>query len=132
MNISEVAKLTGLTPKSIRLYEDKGIFTPPGRGINGYRIYNQSHIEDLRLIARAKRAGFSLDECKLLLSFAHDPHRKSALVKDEARKKLAQVKAKIEELRLIEVHLEQWIAECPGDEHSQCPIIDELQGNDSE
>lgn len=94
MNISDVAKLTGLTPKSIRLYEDKGMFAPPSSGHNGYRIYNQSHVDDLHLIARAKRAGFSLDECKLLLTFAHDPHRKSASVKDEARKSWYRSKTK--------------------------------------
>lgn len=31
MNIGAVAKLTGLSSKSIRLYEDKGIISPPAR-----------------------------------------------------------------------------------------------------
>ncbi|MGI3026749.1 MerR family DNA-binding transcriptional regulator, partial [Vibrio cholerae] len=31
MNISEVAKKTGLTAKSVRLYEEKGLIQPPLR-----------------------------------------------------------------------------------------------------
>jgi len=37
MNIGAVAKLTGLSSKSIRLYEDKGIISPPARRVSGYR-----------------------------------------------------------------------------------------------
>lgn len=32
MNISEIAKKTGLTAKAIRFYEEKGLITPPERG----------------------------------------------------------------------------------------------------
>lgn len=129
MNISEVAKLTGLTAKSIRLYEDKGLITPPSRGDNGYRQYSRVHIEELQLIARAKRVGFSLDECKALVSLAHDPQRKSAAVKEKAQEKLAQVKAKLLELEQIKEQLEFWIAECPGNDSSDCPIINDLTGS---
>ncbi|SHF67131.1 Cu(I)-responsive transcriptional regulator [Vibrio gazogenes] len=131
MNISEVSKLTGLTAKSIRLYEEKGILSPPLRGENGYRVYQQSHIDDLLLIARAKRVGFNLEECKLLVHLANDPSRKSCAVKAEARKKLTQVTRKLNELQLIQSQLEQWIAECPGDDNSDCPIIDDLKGQSS-
>ncbi len=128
MNISDVAKLTGLTAKSIRLYEEKGLIDAPHRGDNGYRIYSQKHIDDLLLIARAKRVGFSLDECKSLVSVANDPQRKSAVVKKKAREKLDQVTKKLNELELIRDQLLRWIDECPGDENSDCPIIDDLTG----
>ena len=36
MNISDVAKITGLTSKAIRFYEEKGLVTPPMRSENGY------------------------------------------------------------------------------------------------
>lgn len=128
MNISEVAKLTGLTAKSIRLYEEKGLITPPSRGDNSYRQYSRSHVEELELIGRAKRVGFSLEECKALVNLAHDPTRKSAAVKAKAQEKLIQVKAKLQELEQIKQQLEQWIDECPGNDSSECPIIDDLTG----
>ncbi|MBD1564109.1 Cu(I)-responsive transcriptional regulator [Vibrio sp. SA48] len=128
MNISQVAQLTGLSAKSIRLYEEKGLITPPIRSENGYRHYQQEHVDDLLLIARSKRVGFSLEECKSLLALANDPSRTSFSVKEKAKEKLQHVSRKLAELELIREQLEEWINECPGDEGSDCPIIDNLKG----
>ncbi|WP_246749428.1 MerR family transcriptional regulator, partial [Vibrio cholerae] len=54
MNISQIAKLTSLTAKSIRLYEEKGLIIPPLRSESGYRTYTQQHVDDLLLIARCR------------------------------------------------------------------------------
>lgn len=129
MNISEVAKKTGLTAKSVRLYEEKGLIQPPLRSENGYRNYGQRHVDDLLLIARCKRVGFTLDECKAMLALANDPERTSSAVKERAQVKLKQVTQKLQELTLIKDQLEEWIRECPGDENSDCPIIDDLKGH---
>ena len=40
MKINEVVKITGLTKKAIRLYEDRGLITV-GRSENGYRDYSE-------------------------------------------------------------------------------------------
>ncbi len=128
MNISEVAKKTGLTAKSIRLYEDKGLIESPYRLANGYRDYDDRHIDDLLLIARCKRVGFSLDECKAMLALANDPSRSSSAVKEKAQLKLNSVEQKLKELTAIKKQLKTWIDECPGDEGSDCPIIDGLKG----
>lgn len=53
MNISDVAKITGLTSKAIRFYEEKGLVTPPMRSENGYRTYTQQHLNELTLLRRA-------------------------------------------------------------------------------
>ncbi len=128
MNISQVSQLTALTAKSIRLYEEKGLISTPLRSENGYRHYQQAHIDDLLLIARCKRVGFSLEECKSLLALANDPSRTSFAVKEKAQEKLKQVSQKLAELSLIKLQLEEWITECPGDGGSECPIIDNLKG----
>ena len=41
MNISKVAKATGLTAKTIRYYESIGLITAPVRSDNGYRSYTE-------------------------------------------------------------------------------------------
>lgn len=51
MNISDVAKITGLTSKAIRFYEEKGLVTPPMRSENGYRTYTQQHLNELTYCA---------------------------------------------------------------------------------
>lgn len=129
MNISQVAKLTELTAKSIRLYEEKGLISAPLRSEGGYRTYSQRHIDDLLLIARCRRVGFSLDECKAMLTLANDPQRTRAAVRSRAQQKLQQVSSQLAELTMIKQQLEEWIDSCPGDQGNDCPIIEQLKGH---
>ncbi|MDA0119768.1 Cu(I)-responsive transcriptional regulator [Vibrio sp. T11.5] len=126
MNIGSVAKLTGLSSKSIRLYEDKGVISAPNRSEAGYREYSEQHIQELNLVSRAKNAGFSLAECKEFVELAHNPERKSREVKAKAQEKLKEVEVKIRQLKEIEKQLKSWVNACPGDEGSDCPIIEDL------
>ncbi|MGR5231801.1 Cu(I)-responsive transcriptional regulator [Vibrio rotiferianus] len=126
MNIGAVAKLTGLSSKSIRMYEDKGIISPPTRSDSGYREYSDKHIQELNLVSRAKNAGFSLQECKEFVQLAHNPNRKSSEVKARTIDKLQEVEQKITHLLDIKKQLEGWVSSCPGDAKSHCPIINDL------
>ncbi|GEM75785.1 Cu(I)-responsive transcriptional regulator [Vibrio sagamiensis] len=126
MNISVIAKRTGLSAKSIRLYEKKGIISSPTRNASGYRQYTDKQLGELNLIYRAKKAGFSLLECKDLVELAHSPMRTSSEVKVRTCKKLQEIEAQIEYLIDIKAQLQQWISSCPGNEQQNCPIIDEL------
>ena len=81
MNISDVAKITGLTSKAIRFYEEKGLVTPPMRSENGYRTYTQQHLNELTLLRQARQVGFNLEESGELVNLFNDPQRHSADVK---------------------------------------------------
>ncbi|MGR5065508.1 Cu(I)-responsive transcriptional regulator [Photobacterium sp. DNB22_13_2] len=129
MNISEVAQQTGLTTKTIRFYEDKGIISPPGRAANGYRQYSAKHIDELHLIRRSRLVGFTLDEGRELLAFSRDPLRRSADVKAKAEQKLVEIDEKIKELLEMKQTLEALTKQCPGDEGASCPIIEGLCRN---
>jgi DNA-binding transcriptional MerR regulator len=60
--IAEVSDLTGFTPATLRFYESAGVLAPPARTPSGYRTYDDRDIERLRLVARAKELGCTLDE----------------------------------------------------------------------
>lgn len=75
MNISDVAKITGLTSKAIRFYEEKGLVTPPMRSENGYRTYTQQHLNELTLLRQARQVGFNLEESGELVNLFNDPQR---------------------------------------------------------
>ena len=126
INIGKVCEMTQLSPKSIRLYEEKGLISKPNRSESGYREYSNEHIEQLKLIARAKSAGFSLTECKEFVSLASNPCRKSSEVKEKTQRKLDEVEQKIEQLKKIQEQLLRWLDACPGNTESHCPIIDDL------
>jgi len=126
MNISDVAKKTGLTSKAIRFYEEKGLVTAPMRSDNGYRTYAKKHIEELTLLRQARQVGFTLDECQELVALFHNPDRHSADVKARTLEKAAEIGRHIEELTEMRQRLLALAEACPGDEGAACPIIDNL------
>src|SRR5512135_71143 len=68
LRIQEVAAETGLTPRSIRYYEDLGLLAPAARSEGAYRLYDADDRERLRFIAGLRNdAGFSLAEIGQLL-----------------------------------------------------------------
>nr|WP_113864726.1 Cu(I)-responsive transcriptional regulator [Brenneria salicis]NMN92304.1 MerR family copper efflux transcriptional regulator [Brenneria salicis ATCC 15712 = DSM 30166]RBP67643.1 MerR family copper efflux transcriptional regulator [Brenneria salicis ATCC 15712 = DSM 30166]RLM32382.1 Cu(I)-responsive transcriptional regulator [Brenneria salicis ATCC 15712 = DSM 30166] len=128
MNISDVAKKTGLTSKTIRFYEEKSLMTAPLRSENGYRSYNAHHIEELTLLRQARQVGFNLDECRELVALFNDPQRHSADVKARTMNKVREIEAHIEELKAMRLHLLALAEQCPGDSGADCPIINNLAG----
>ncbi|MBZ7526876.1 Cu(I)-responsive transcriptional regulator [Klebsiella oxytoca] len=128
MNISDVAKKTGLTSKGIRFYEEKGLVTPPLRSENGYRSYSQQHLDELTLLRQARQVGFNLEECRELIFLFNDPSRHSADVKRRTLEKVAEIERHISELQGMRTQLLALADSCPGDDSADCPIIDNLSG----
>jgi DNA-binding transcriptional MerR regulator len=64
MKIKEVSKLTGLTEKTIRFYEDKGLISPAKEEVNGreFRSYCDKDIEFLNIIADLRKLDFSISD----------------------------------------------------------------------
>ena len=128
MNISDVAKKTGLTSKTIRFYEEKALITAPIRSDNGYRHYSARHVEELTLLRQARQVGFNLDECRELVALFNDPARHSADVKARTLQKVAEIDRHIRELGEMRQSLVTLADQCPGDEGAECPIINNLAG----
>ncbi len=128
MNISDVAKKTGLTSKAIRFYEEKGLVTPPLRSENGYRSYSQQHLNELTLLRQARQVGFNLEECGELVTLFNDPARHSADVKARTLQKVAEIERHIKALQEMRTQLVALADSCPGDDSADCPIIDNLSG----
>jgi Cu(I)-responsive transcriptional regulator len=127
MNIGTAAQQSGLPAKTIRYYEDIGLIRPD-RSDNGYRDYSVTDVHRLRFLQRARSLGFSVEECRLLLSLYGDQGRESADVKAIAEAKLTEVDRKIAELVGLRDTLRHLIHCCRGDSRPECPILDELSG----
>ena len=63
--IQEVADLLGITPRTLRYYEDRGLIEP--HRVGTARIYTKREIGRMQLILRGKRLGFSLREIQEFL-----------------------------------------------------------------
>ena len=125
MKIGDVAEASGLTAKTIRYYEDIGLIRPL-RGENGYRDFAGADVHKLRFLARARSLGFSIEECRTLLSLYEDRSRASADVKAVAEAHLRRIDRKIAELDGLRGTLGSLVARCHGDERPDCPILDDL------
>lgn len=63
--IQEVADSLGITPRTLRFYEDKGLIDP--QRVGNSRIYTKRDTGRMQLILRGKRLGFSLKEIQEFL-----------------------------------------------------------------
>jgi Cu(I)-responsive transcriptional regulator len=127
MNIGDAAERSGLPAKTIRYYVDIRLLKP-ARGDNGYRDYSDEDVHRLRFLQRARSLGFSVEECRQLLSLYGDRERSSADVKSIAEGKLMEIDRKIAELVGLRKTLQHLVHNCHGDERPECPILDELAG----
>ena len=64
IKISAFSRLTQLTEKALRLYDEKGLLVPIKREITGYRYYTLNQIDKAIEIRILSRLGFSLNNIK--------------------------------------------------------------------
>ena len=117
MDITEVARRTGVPASTLRFYEEKGLIASIGRrGL--HRVFDPGVLERLALIAMGQAAGFSLDE--ILLLFAPDGplriDRKMLVAKAE------ELDRTIRKLRHMRDSLRH-AAACPAPSHMECPTF---------
>ncbi|KPB02624.1 Cu(I)-responsive transcriptional regulator [Ahrensia marina] len=127
MNIGDVADKTSLPAKTIRYYEDIKL-VKPSRAANGYRDYADADIHRLAFIQRSRSLGFTIEECRLLLSLYEDKDRASADVKTLALEKIEEIDRKVKELQSLKSTLKSLADHCHGDDRPECPIIDDIAG----
>ena len=127
MNIGDASTHSGLPAKTIRYYEDIGLITPD-RTENGYRDFSEKHLHKLAFLSRARGLGFSIEDCRTLLSLYEDTDRASADVKTMARGHLDKISRKIAELQAMQDTLSELVNKCHGDDRPDCPILRGLAG----
>ena len=125
MFIKEISKKLKITARAIRHYEEIGIISSKRLG-NNYRIFDEVNLDKLKFLVRARKLGFSLEECKELIKLFENNNRKSESVRNIAKNKLNAISKQIEELNDLKKSLEWLVLKCPGDSKPDCPIINEL------
>lgn len=114
MDITEVAKVSGLPASTIRFYEEKGLIQSCGRsGLR--RLFSAHVIERLALISLGRSAGFSLDEiAEMFTPEGPDINRALLLAKaDELDRTIEMLVAMRDGLRHAAV--------CKAPSHFECP-----------
>jgi len=129
MTRGEVAEKADVNPETLRYYERKELIPKPPRSDGGFRLYDESYVNRLRFIQRAKDLGFTLAEIKDLLDLRVGEEATCRDVKAQAEDKLDEVESKIQDLKRIREALSTLADACEGGRGptSECPILDTME-----
>ena len=97
--IGEFSKITNLTVKALRYYDEQGMLIPSERSESDYRLYDRSDYEKAQLIVFLKGLGFSISEMKDMLTTCESRddisfylEEKKSLIKDKIQKEKKLIK----------------------------------------
>jgi len=108
--VSEVAKLSGVSARMLRHYDEVGLLKPAAVGANGYRYYGQEELLRLQQILLHRELGFGLEEIRQVLEA--EGFDRIAALKGQREKLLAQSDRYRELARTID----ETLAALEGDE----------------
>ncbi|MCC2659121.1 MAG: regulatory protein MerR [Panacagrimonas sp.] len=120
MDISQVAKQTGVPASTLRYYEKQGLLVSLNRQ-GARRMFAPSVIQQLGLIALGQAAGFSLQEIKVMLT----PGGRVKIDRSLLSSKAQEVDILVKQLQVVSRGLRH-AAACPAPSHAECPTFRRL------
>jgi len=112
--VSQLARIAGVGPDSIRIYERIGIVPRAERSSAGYRLWNARDVQYLKWIAPAKHAGFTLHELAEIFRRYRTGSPPCRTVRDLLQRKLADLDRQIDELSTLRTKLRRVLARWKG------------------
>lgn len=103
--VNQLAEELGITPRTLRFYEAKGLLTP--RRVGNNRVYSKRDRARLKLILRGKRLGFSLEEIREYL----DLYNVDRSQQEQMRVLLARIRERLDALAQQRQDLEATVSE---------------------
>ena len=122
MDISEVARESGIPASTLRFYEEKGLIRSTGRrGLR--RTFDARILERLALISLGTASGFSLDEIARMFA----PDGRARIDRGMLADKATELDRTIRRLAAMRDGLRH-AAVCPAPSHLECPTFRRLLG----
>ncbi|MGH6918655.1 MAG: MerR family transcriptional regulator [Geminicoccaceae bacterium] len=125
--IGALSEQTGVNVETIRYYEREGLLPSAPRTAGGHRVFGEAHLRRLSFIRRSRELGFAGTEVRALLGLV-DGGYTCGEVRDLTLRHLADVRAKIADLRRLEKTLTTISSKCEGD-LPECPIVEALSAD---
>ncbi|MFI0419412.1 MerR family transcriptional regulator [Spongiactinospora sp. 9N601] len=105
-SIAEVARMSGVTARTLRHYHEIGLLIPASIGANGYRFYDEDELLRLQQILVLRALGLGLPEIRAIVDRHTDPvvalrehHERLLTERDRLDSLIASVTGTIAELR---------------------------------
>lgn len=129
LTISQAAKASGLSVKTIRFYEEIGLLSPAPRLENGYRYYPDQRVDELKMLKQLRDLGFPLAEMKKLWRGCEGQkcHHSNDHIRSVIDQYLGVLQAKIDELTLLQTRLSR-LRQHDDNQHC-CDIFHQLLEN---
>jgi len=134
LTVGQVAEAAGVTAKAVRLYEARGLLPPAARSAAGYRVFDESDVDTVRFIRRARSLGLGLDAAAEILATRRSGKVPCARTGELLEQRIAEIDHTVHELRELRAtlvatrrtdHLHGSPASDGAAEHSGvCAIID--------
>jgi MerR family redox-sensitive transcriptional activator SoxR len=121
LTIGEIARRAGLNVSAIRYYEAEGLLPTPPR-VAGQRRYSHDTLSRLGVIDVAKRAGFSLDDIRVLLESSDNGEPAHNRLQELAERKLPEVDELIRRAELVRAWLKT-ATNCGCDTFDACALF---------
>jgi len=135
MQIGEIARRTSLTVDAIRFYEKRKLLPKADRSAGRFRLYTEGTVERLHFIQQMQGLGFNLREVGELIQLRENKVEACESVRGLLTAKLANVRAKVRELRKLESELEADLRKCSRELNHRrrhaacpCPVLEETTG----
>ena len=130
MTIGRLAAAAGVNVETVRYYQRRELLGIPQRPSGGIGRYPAAALTRLRFIKRAQSLGFTLDDVQSLLSL--DDGRSCSAAREIGEHKLADVRQRLQALRVLEVELANLVNRCSTSKRKvNCPLIEALMQSDS-
>jgi DNA-binding transcriptional MerR regulator len=108
LQIGEVAKLIGVSPKTIRYYHEIGLLAEPKRTESGYRLYTAQELLRLQHIRRLRSLGLPLERIREILG--EPDHEHEQVLRNALQSLVEELTAQILELEERREMLEKLLA----------------------
>ena len=125
-SIGALAEATETKVETVRYYERIGLLPEPGRTSGNYRSYNQTHLDRLSFIRRARVLGFTLDQVRALLGLADHKDSDCCAVDAMANEHLSEIDRRIADLKALRRELNVLVSQCKRGTIADCRIISAL------
>ncbi len=123
LTIGALAHATEVNIETVRYYQRRGLLQTPNRPLGSIRRYGQEAVERVQFIKRTQRLGFSLAEIEKM--FALDAVRDRDAAHDFASTKIAEIDARLRDLKAVKQVLADLVNACEhGDRSKPCPIVE--------
>lgn len=108
-SVNRLARLAGVSTRTLRYYDEIGLLSPKRISSNGYRVYGQKEVDLLQQILFYRELGVPLDEIKSIV--CSDKFNGIAALEGH----LSALKAKREQIELLIANVEKTIAAAKGE-----------------